>query len=151
MFANAGINIEADIHELDFAKWQKVIDVNLTSVYLSDKYAIEQFQKQGTGGAIVNSGSIHSFVARDGLTAYSASKGGVKMLTQQIASRYSKDGIRANAITPGYIETPLMNTLSQDVIDSLVSLHPAGRLGKPIEVAKTVYSLQVMMLHLSQE
>ena len=142
MFAYSGINIEADIHELDFAKWQKVIDVNLTSVIiLSDKYAIEQFQKQGTGGAIVNSGSIHSFVARDGLTAYSASKGGVKMLTQQIASRYSKDGIRANAIAPGYIETPLMNTLSQDVIDSLVSLHPAGRLGKPIEVTKTVLLL----------
>lgn len=141
MFANAGINIEADIHELDFAKWQKVIDVNLTSVYLSNKYAIEQFQKQGTGGAIVNSGSIHSLVARDGLAAYSASKGGVKMLTQQVASRYSKDGIRANAIAPGYIETPLINTLSQDVIDGLVNLHPAGRLGKPIEVAKTVLFL----------
>ncbi|MEH7225742.1 glucose 1-dehydrogenase [Bacillus sp. JJ1566] len=141
MFANAGINIEADLHELDFAKWQKVIDVNLTSVYLSDKYAIEQFLKQGNGGVIVNTGSIHSLVARDGLAAYSASKGGVKMLTQQVASRYSKDGIRANAIAPAYIETPLINTLSQDVIDGLVDLHPIGRLGKPIEVAKTVLFL----------
>ncbi|MFD1204682.1 SDR family NAD(P)-dependent oxidoreductase [Sporosarcina contaminans] len=141
MVANAGINIEADLHELDFDKWQKVIDVNLTSVYLSDKYAIEQFLKQGNGGVIVNTGSIHSLVARNGLTAYSASKGGVKMLTQQVASRYSKEGIRANAIAPGYIETPLMNTLSQDVIDSLVGLHPMGRLGKPVEVAKTVLFL----------
>jgi NAD(P)-dependent dehydrogenase (short-subunit alcohol dehydrogenase family) len=141
MFANAGINIGADIHDLDLATWQKVIDVNLTSVYLSDKYAIEQFQKQGSGGVIVNSGSIHSLVAKDALAPYSASKGGVKMLTQQVASRYSKEGIRANAIAPGYIRTPLTNTLSQEVIDELASLHPIGRLGKPIEVAKAVLFL----------
>lgn len=141
MFANVGINIEADLHDLDFPSWQKIIDVNLTSVYLSNKYAIEQFLKQGTGGAIVNSGSIHSLVARDGLAPYSASKGGVKMLTQQVAARYTKEGIRANAIAPGYIQTPLINTLSPDVIAGLVNLHPAGRLGKPIEVAKTVLFL----------
>lgn len=141
MFANAGINIEADVHDLDLSSWQKVIDINLTSVFLSDKYAIEQFQKQGTGGVIINTGSIHSLVARDGLAPYSASKGGIKMLTQQVAARYSKEGIRANAIAPGYIETPLMNTLSQNVIDSLVGLHPMGRLGKPVEVAKTVLFL----------
>ncbi|GIN21375.1 MAG TPA: 3-oxoacyl-ACP reductase [Bacillus bacterium] len=141
MFANAGINIEADVHNLDLKTWHKVLDVNLTSVFLSDKYAIEQFQKQGTGGVIINTGSIHSLVARDGLVPYSASKGGIKMLTQQVAARYSKEGIRANAIAPGYIETPLMNTLSQDVIDSLVGLHPMGRLGKPVEVAKTVLFL----------
>ena len=63
------------------------------------------------------------------------------MLTQQVASRYRKEGIRANAISPGYIETPLMNTLSQKVVDSLVGLHSMGRLGKPVEVAKTVLFL----------
>lgn len=83
----------------------------------------------------------YSLVARNGLVPYSASKGGIKMLTQQVAARYSKEGIRANAIAPGYIETPLMNTLSQNVIDSLVGLHPMGRLGKPVEVAKTVLFL----------
>lgn len=141
MFANAGINIEADVHDLDLTQWQKVIDVNLTSVFLSNKYAIQQFLEQDTGGTIINTGSIHSLVARDGLVPYSAAKGGVKMLTQQVASKYSKEGIRANAIAPGYIETPLINTLSQDVIDGLVELHPMGRLGKPVEVAKTVLFL----------
>lgn len=141
MFANAGINIGADIHDLDLATWQKVIDINLTSVFLSNKYAIEQFQKQGTGGVIVNSGSIHSLVAKNALAPYSASKGGVKMLTQQVASRYTKEGIRANAVAPGYIRTPLTNTLSEEVINELASLHPIGRLGKPIEVAKTVLFL----------
>jgi|SRR5690554_1000522 len=141
MFANAGINIEATVENLELDDWQKVIDVNLKSVYLSNKYAIKQFRKQGTGGAIINTGSIHSLMARQGLAAYSASKGGVKMLTQQVASEVAKDGIRANAIAPGYIQTPLINTLSQDVIDSLVSLHPIGRLGQPIEVARTVLFL----------
>lgn len=141
MHANAGINIGADLHDLDFKDWKKVIDINLTSVYLSDKYAIEQFLKQGNGGVIVNTGSIHSLVARDGLAPYSASKGGVKMLTQQIAARYSREGIRANAIAPAYIETPLMQTLTPEVILGLVDLHPIGRLGKPIEVAKAVLFL----------
>ena len=118
-----------------------MIDVNLKSVYLSDRYAIKQFKKQGTGGVIVNSGSIHSYVAREGLAAYSASKGGVKLLTQQIAAESGKDGIRAVAIAPGYIKTPLIDTLSKDVIDNLVNLHPIGRLGEPIEVAKTVLFL----------
>lgn len=141
MFANAGINIEKTLENLETDDWQKVIDVNLKSVYLSDRYAIKQFRKQGTGGVIINSGSIHSLVAREGLAAYAATKGGVKLLTQQIASEVSKDGIRAVAIAPGYIKTPLINTLSQEVIDNLVSLHPIGRLGEPIEVARTVLFL----------
>lgn len=141
MHANAGINIEADIHELSAEKFDKVIAVNLRSVYLSNKYATEQFLKQGTGGAIVNTGSIHSLVARNGLAAYATSKGGVKMLTQQMASRYSKDGIRTNAIAPGYIHTSLTNTLSPDVIESLAGLHPMGRMGEPIEVARAVLFL----------
>src|SRR5690554_2105293 len=98
MFANAGINIESTLEELEMDAWRKIIDINLTSVYLCDRYAIKQFKKQGSGGVIVNSGSIHSLVARQGLAAYSASKGGVKLLTQQIASEVGNSGIRAVAI-----------------------------------------------------
>lgn len=123
MFANAGINIETTLEDLETDDWQKVIDGNLKSVYLSDRYAIKQFRKQGSGGVIVNSGSIHSLVARPGLAPYAASKGGVKLLTQQIASEVSKDGIRAVAIAPGYIRTPLMDSLSKEVVDNLVNLH----------------------------
>lgn len=141
IFANAGINIEASVEDLEVDDWQKIIDVNLKSVYLCNKYAIKQFKKQGAGGAIVNTGSIHSLVARQGLAAYSASKGGVKMLTQQVAAEVSKDGIRANAVAPAYIKTPLINTLSKEVIKDLVALHPIGRLGEPMEVAKVVLFL----------
>lgn len=141
MFANAGINIEGQVDELEFDDWKKVLDINLTGVYFCDKYAIQQFKKQGTGGAIVNMGSIHSHVARSGLTAYSASKGGVKMLTQQIAAHYTKDGIRCNTICPAYIKTPLMETVPEEVRQQLESLHPIGRLGEPVEVAKAVLFL----------
>lgn len=139
--ANAGINVEATTGDAKLEDWQKIIDVNLTGVYLSNKYAINQFKKQGGGGVIVNMASIHGFVAREGLAAYSASKGGVKLLTQQVASEEGKNGIRANAVGPGYIKTPLINTLSQEVKDGLVNLHPQRRLGEPIEVAKAVLFL----------
>lgn len=113
MFANAGINIEADIDELEFNDWQKVIDVNLTSIYLCNKYAVKQFRSQDGKGVIINTGSIHSLVAREGLAAYAAAKGGVKLLTQQMAVKYSKEGIRTNAIAPAYKYTTDKNALSK--------------------------------------
>ena len=84
MFANAGIAEDGPIDELDEAAWQKTIDINLTTVYYCDKYAIDQMRSQG-GGVIVNCGSIHSHVGKSGVTAYAAAKGGVKLLTQTLA------------------------------------------------------------------
>ena len=68
--------------------WQRTIDINLTGVFLCDKYVIQQMLSQGTGGAIVNCGSIHSHVGKAGVTAY-ASKGGVKLLTQSMSADYA--------------------------------------------------------------
>ncbi|CDQ42010.1 MULTISPECIES: SDR family NAD(P)-dependent oxidoreductase [Virgibacillus] len=141
MFANAGIANEANIHEMSYEQWKKTMDINLSGVYLSDKYAIEQMRKQGTGGAIVNSGSIHSFVGKDGVTAYAAAKGGVKLLTQTLGITYSKEGIRVNAVCPGYIDTPLIADSPKEVKEHLVNLHPMGRLGRADEVAKAVLFL----------
>ncbi len=141
LFANAGIAKDGDIHELSFDKWKQTIDINLSGVFLSDKYAIEQMRKQGSGGVIVNTGSIHSHVGMPGLTAYSAAKGGVKLLTQTLAAKYTKDGIRVNAICPGYIDTPLISFAQGDYRQKLIDLHPIGRLGKPEEVAKAVLFL----------
>jgi NAD(P)-dependent dehydrogenase (short-subunit alcohol dehydrogenase family) len=141
MFANAGIAKDAPALDLSYDDWKRTIDVNLSGVFLSDKYAIEQFQKQGDGGVIVNCGSIHSFVSLPSPTAYSSAKGGVKLLTQNLCTAYAKDGIRVNAICPGYIETPLLKDLDEDHLNHLRSLHPQGRLGKPEEVAKSVVFL----------
>jgi len=141
MYANAGVADDAPAHELSYEKWKRTIDINLSGVFLSDKYAIEQFLKQGTGGVIVNAGSIHSFVSLPAPTAYSAAKGGVKLLTQNLCTAYAKEGIRVNAVCPGYIDTPLLSEVDAQKKEYLASLHPQGRLGKPEEIAKAVLFL----------
>ncbi|GAA4842012.1 SDR family oxidoreductase [Paenibacillus vulneris] len=141
LFANAGIAKDAPAHELSLESWQKTIDINLTGVFLCDKYAIGQMLSQDTGGVIVNCGSIHSHAGKAGVTAYSSAKGGVKLLTQTLGVTYAKNHIRVNAVCPGYIDTPLISGRTEAVNEHLISLHPMGRLGKPEEVAKAVLFL----------
>ncbi|BAH42074.1 SDR family oxidoreductase [Brevibacillus brevis] len=141
LFANAGIAKDAPGHLLSLDDWQRTIDINLTGVFLCDKYVIEQMLAQGTGGAIVNCGSIHSHAGKAGVTAYSSAKGGVKLLTQTLGLTYAKQGIRVNAVCPGYIDTPLIAGRNEALNEHLIGLHPMGRLGKPEEVAKAVLFL----------
>jgi len=141
LFANAGIANDAPAHQLTMDAWKRTIDINLTGVFLCDKYAIEQMLAQGTGGAIVNCGSIHSHVGKSRVTAYASAKGGVKLLTQTLGIDYAKEGIRVNAVCPGYIDTPLIAGRDEAITQHLVGLHPMGRLGKPEEVAKAVLFL----------
>ncbi|MDC0765203.1 SDR family oxidoreductase [Brevibacillus sp. AG] len=141
LFANAGIAKDAPGHLLSMDDWQRTIDINLTGVFLCDKYVIEQMLAQGTGGAIVNCGSIHSHAGKAGVTAYSSAKGGVKLLTQTLGLTYAKQGIRVNAVCPGYIDTPLIAGRDEALNEHLIGLHPMGRLGKPEEVAKAVLFL----------
>lgn len=74
-------------------------------------------------------------------TAYSAAKGGVKLLTQNLCTAYASKGIRVNAVCPGYIDTPLLKDADSKQKEYLASLHPQGRLGKPEEIAKAVLFL----------
>jgi len=138
LVANSGIGSLGDPHEVETDEWDRVLDINLKGVFLCDKYAVQQMLKQGHGGAIVNTGSIHSFVAKQGVTAYAAAKGGVAMLTRTVGTSYAAQGIRANFIAPGYIDTPLLADLPEEFYEELKKLHPIGRLGKPMEVAKAV-------------
>lgn len=138
LFANAGIAADAHITRLDEMAWKRTIDINLTGVYLCNKYAIEQMLKQNGGGIIVNCGSIHSHVGKEGVTAYAAAKGGVKLLTQTLAIDYAAKGIRINAVCPGYIDTPLLSHLPPEAIKELEKRHPQGRLGTAREVANAV-------------
>lgn len=141
LFANAGIARDNPAATLSLENWQQTIDINLTGVFLSDKYAITQMLKQPEGGVIVNCGSIHSFVGKSGVTAYAAAKGGVKVLTETLATDYAHHNIRINAVCPGYIDTPLLKTLQPEQKQALVALHPQGRLGRPEEVASAVLFL----------
>lgn len=141
LFANAGIARDGKIDSLDFDKWNQTININLSGVFLCDKYAIEQMLKQPSRGVIVNCGSIHSHAGKAGVTAYAAAKGGVKLLTQSVALDYAAQGIRVNAVCPGYIDTPLIQGRTEAITEHLVSLHPMQRLGKPEEVAKAALFL----------
>ncbi|GAB7054216.1 MULTISPECIES: SDR family NAD(P)-dependent oxidoreductase [Paenibacillus] len=140
LFANAGIGESAMIHTMTYADWQRVIDVNLNSVFLSNKYGIEAMLAGG-GGSIINNASFLGFVGQQGVIANAAAKGGVINLTRTLGVNYAKQGIRVNSICAGYTLTPVITAKPQEVIDEFVSKHPIGRLAEPIEIAKAVLFL----------
>lgn len=139
-FNNAGIGGEANrTAEYSIEGWQKVIAVNLSSVFYCMKYEIPALLQAG-GGAVVNMASILGQVGFENSPAYVAAKHGVIGLTRTAALEYSKEGIRINAVGPAFIRTPLISGLEQDeqVRNTLISLHPVGRLGEADEVAELV-------------
>uniref|UniRef100_UPI003F49B0BE SDR family NAD(P)-dependent oxidoreductase n=1 Tax=Cupriavidus yeoncheonensis TaxID=1462994 RepID=UPI003F49B0BE len=142
MVANAGIaHPSAPVEDVSVGQWQQMIDVNLTGVFLSNKLAIVQMKKQATGGAIVNMASILGHVGMPGAASYNAAKGGVVNLTRSLGVAYAKDGIRVNAVCPGFVATPLIERASGEARARLVAAHPVGRLGQADEVAKAVLFL----------
>lgn len=133
---NAGITGDlAPTADYSLEGWNKVIAVNLSGVFYGMKYQIPAMLRSG-GGSIVNIASILGSVGGRDTAGYNAAKHGVVGLTKTAAIEYSKDGIRVNAIGPGYIDTPLLQALDRQVYDGLVDLHPIGRLGRPEEVAE---------------
>jgi NAD(P)-dependent dehydrogenase (short-subunit alcohol dehydrogenase family) len=133
---NAGITGDlAPLADYSLEGWDRVIAVNLSGVFYGMKYQIPAMLRSG-GGSIVNIASILGSVAARDSAGYNAAKHGVVGLTKTAALEYSKDGVRVNAIGPGYIDTPLLQALEKEVYDGLVGLHPIGRLGKPEEVAE---------------
>lgn len=105
-----------------------------------NRYQIEQFEKQDNTNecAIVNLASVAGTVAVRNNSAYTTAKHAVVGLTKTAAVEYAADGIRVNAVGPGYIDTPLLSKLPAEVRETLVDKHPMGRLGRAAEVAKLV-------------
>lgn len=133
---NAGIGAPySGIHDMPDEEWHKVININLTGQFYCVKYELQQFLKQG-GGVIVNLASLAGLVAEPGLVPYTAAKHGVLGLTKNIAVQYGGQNIRANAICPYYIDTPLLNDLNADVRQKWIDRTPMKRLGKAEEIAK---------------
>ena len=138
LYNNAGISPDKDtsVVETPEATLQQVLDVNLKGVFLCCKYGIPALLDAG-GGSIIN---IASFVALLGCTipqdAYTASKGGVLALTRSLAVQYGRNSIRANAICPGPIETPLLLQILSDPAKRELRLNriPLGRFGRPEDV-----------------
>lgn len=133
---NAGIGgPSAATGEYPSDGWGRVIDINLNAVFSAMRAQIPAMLESGKGGAIVNMASILASVAFPNAPAYVAAKHGVLGLTRTAAIEYAARGIRVNAVGPGFIATPLLDALEQEVMDQLVGLHPAGRLGTAEEVA----------------
>jgi len=142
---NAGISGQASDgrtflpHEIPADIWARVIGINLTGVFLCLQQEIEQMLKQG-GGTIVNLASIYGLVGARG-SAYVASKHGVVGLTRSFALAYAQQGIRVNAVCPGYIDTPMVAgvfTARPDDANAIRAGHPIGRLGVPSEIADAI-------------
>jgi NAD(P)-dependent dehydrogenase (short-subunit alcohol dehydrogenase family) len=138
---NAGIGAPrrptADYTE---AMWSQVLAVNLTGVWLCLKYEIPQLLAQG-GGAIVNTASVAGLRGGRRAAAYVASKHGVVGLTKSAALDYGRQGVRVNAVCPGYIRTPMLAPrlrATPEVEAKMAALHAVERLGTPEEVAQAV-------------
>lgn len=135
---NAGIGGESKpIGEYSVEMYNKVIGINLNSVFYGMKYQLPAMLKSG-GGAIVNISSILGVVGTANAAAYVAAKHGVIGLTETAAAEYSAQGVRINAVCPGYINTPLLDMLDAKTKAALIGLHPMGRLGNASEVAELV-------------
>jgi len=117
--------------------WDKVIAVNLSGAFYGARYQIPAMLNSG-GGVIINMASILGNVGFANSPAYVAAKHGLIGLTKNIALEYSSKGIRANAVGPGFIKTPLLKDLDEETMNWLVGRHPIGRMGEPEEVAELV-------------
>jgi NAD(P)-dependent dehydrogenase (short-subunit alcohol dehydrogenase family) len=134
---NAGIGGELNpVGDMSVDGWQKVIEINLSGVFYAMRAQIPHMLE--AGGAIVNMASVLGQVGTASSAGYVAAKHGVVGLTRTAAIEYASKGVRVNAVGPGYIDTPLLESLSADARAALVELHPIGRLGLAEEVAELV-------------
>ena len=143
----AGVASVANVEKADFADWRRVLSVNLDGTFLACKYAFPLLRMKG--GSIVNLSSVLGLIGSANLPAYSASKGGVSLLTKSVAlngARY-KPPVRCNAVCPAFIEGPMVDGIAGGTRDPVTVKQrlsndiPLGRLGAPAEVAKLIVYL----------
>ncbi|WP_170770733.1 SDR family NAD(P)-dependent oxidoreductase [Ruegeria lacuscaerulensis] len=149
----AGIEIEKTVEETTLEEWNQSFAVNSTGTFLTSKYALplmREAAKSGSSASLINFGSYDGFIADPGLAAYCATKGAVHALTRAMACDHGPEGIRVNAICPGYIDTPMLQsffngdgsgggggnieTLQKAVRD----VHPMRTYGTPTDIANLV-------------
>jgi NAD(P)-dependent dehydrogenase (short-subunit alcohol dehydrogenase family) len=135
----AGVAGGGPVHLVDADEWDRVQDVNLKGTFLTCKHALGPML-ESRSGAIVTVASVEGLEGTEGGSSYNASKGGVVLLTKNLALDYGRRGIRANCICPGFIDTPLLHSVldgeHMDVYrDRIREQHELGRFGRPEEIA----------------
>ncbi|MBD3921971.1 SDR family oxidoreductase [Paenibacillus sp. PR3] len=139
---NAGISFAVGMLDTTVEQWDKVMNINLSSVFLGMKHVVPYMQ-QNNGGSIVNISSIAGLTGSQGAGAYTASKGAVRMLSKAAAVDYGKDNIRVNSVHPGFIETPMSKEFvtNEQMLQWFLSQTALPRVGQAVEVAKAVLFL----------
>lgn len=139
---NAGMQKRAPIEDFELADWEQLLSVNLTSAFLLSKSVAAAMKARGSG-KIINIGSVQSQLARPSIAPYSATKGGIVMLTKGLAADLSPHGVQVNAIAPGYFETELTQALvaDEDFSAWVKDRTPAGRWGRVEDLGGAVVFL----------
>lgn len=138
---NAGIAVLRMMSEMTKTDWDRQLRVNLDSVYLGCKAAIDQMRRQGGGGSIINLSSVAGLVGVPGCAAYSASKGGVRLMTKTIALETAREGIRVNSVHPGSIWTDMQKVAiadNKEQFDIIENAIPMGKLGQPDDIGAMI-------------
>jgi NAD(P)-dependent dehydrogenase (short-subunit alcohol dehydrogenase family) len=136
---NAGVGLIRSVVDTSMDQYDTVMDTNVRGVFLCMKFGIPAMQ--ANGGSVINIASVASFVGFPRDAAYCTSKGAVLMLTRQAALDYAAQGVRVNAICPGFIETPMLDQYCRSqpnpatALEEVIALHPMRRLGTPEDVA----------------
>jgi NAD(P)-dependent dehydrogenase (short-subunit alcohol dehydrogenase family) len=145
---NAGILVRnASVTDVAIEDWDRVIGVDLTGVFLVSRFALLEMVRAGGGGAIVNVSSVAGIVGDPKLAPYNAAKGGVNLLTKNMALDYAPHGIRVNAVCPGRVATPMPMSRLQpgDDWETLLARWgkniPLGRVGRPEDIARAILFL----------
>lgn len=131
---NAGIYWPQGIEAETMDGWNKMVAVNQTGVWLGMKTAVPAMRNAG-GGAIVNISSLYGLIGSPSSITYHATKGAVRLMTKAAALEYARQGIRANSIHPGQIDTPILAGLTPEQNEQIKAATPLGRMGRPEEIA----------------
>ncbi|WP_447957417.1 SDR family NAD(P)-dependent oxidoreductase [Vreelandella sp. EE7] len=134
LFNAAGI---CPSEQYDYALYKKIMDINVNSAFHLSTLA-QPLLKASDLGSIVNTSSMYAIFGSDAFPAYSASKGAVDQVTKSLAAKYAQDGIRVNAVAPGWVATSLMNALPEEAQKSTKARTPMHRFGEPEEIAQVV-------------
>ena len=134
---NAGITRDSTLRKMDRTQWEEVLDVNLGSAFNLCGHALTGMQARGFG-RVVNISSVSGQTGNFGQTNYAAAKAGLHGFTMSLAREVATRGITVNSVSPGYIRTPMTGAMPMEIQDKITATIPAGRMGEPGDIARTV-------------
>ena len=140
--SNAGILVSGDNGDMPLADWKRMVDVNLTGMFLINQKAAQHMRDTGRGGAIVNTASMSAHIINRNpnrhMVAYTTTKGGVLHLTKAFAMDFCKYNVRVNSISPGYMYSGIHDNIPQERLDAVAQQVPMGRFGTMNEIGGIV-------------